>query len=168
MASLSLLPVETAEDITAVTELATEIWTEHFPPIIGAAQTVYMIKTFQSAEAVRRQITEDGYQYYLLQSGSDRIGYTAVHPEPGNHAMFLSKIYIRKSFRGRGFSRITIEFIASLARERGLTMIYLTDNKNNLSSLAVYEKLGFVRARELVTEIGHGFVMDDYVMEKYL
>ncbi|HJJ96454.1 MAG TPA: hypothetical protein O0X38_02255 [Methanocorpusculum sp.] len=51
-------------------ELATEIWTEHFPPIIGAAQTVYMIKTFQSAEAVRRQITEDGYQYYLLQSGS--------------------------------------------------------------------------------------------------
>ncbi|MDR0980872.1 MAG: GNAT family N-acetyltransferase [Methanocalculaceae archaeon] len=168
MTSFSLLPVETVEDIASVAELAREIWTEHFPPIISAAQTAYMIETFQSVEAISRQITEDGYQYYLLQLGLDRIGYTAVHPEPENHAMFLSKIYIRKHFRGRGFSRNVMEFIASLARECGLATIYLTVNKNNLSSLAVYEKLGFVRARELVTGIGHGFVMDDYVMEKYL
>lgn len=168
MPDLSFLPVTGDPEISAVAQLAEEIWTEHFPPIIGAAQTAYMIEMFQSAEAVRRQITEDGYQYYLLQLDSDQIGYTAIHSEPENHAMFLSKIYIRKNFRGRGFSRSTIEFIASLARERGLTMIYLTVNKNNLSSLAVYEKLGFVRARELVTGIGHGFVMDDYVMKKYL
>ncbi|HJK07257.1 MAG TPA: GNAT family N-acetyltransferase, partial [Methanocorpusculum sp.] len=92
----------------------------------------------------------------------------AVHPEPKNHAMFLSKIYIRKKFRGRSYSRTTMNFIADLCRDNGLSMIYLTVNKQNLSSIAVYEKLGFVRARELVTEIGNGFVMDDYVMEKYL
>ena len=82
--------------------------------------------------------------------------------------MFLSKIYIRKKFRGSGYSRTTMNFIADLCRDDGLNMIYLTVNKQNLSSIAVYEKLGFVRARELVTEIGNGFVMDDYVMEKYL
>jgi len=165
---LSLLPVQTAEDVTTVVELAGEIWTEHFPPIIGAAQTAYMIEMFQSAKAVRRQIAEDGYLYYLLQSGSDRIGYTAVHPEPENHAMFLSKIYIRKSFRGQGCSRAVVNFIANLCRESGLGMIYLTVNKRNFSSIAVYKKLGFVCAQELVTGIGNGFVMDDYVMEKYL
>ena len=47
-------------------------------------------------------------------------------------------------------------------------MIYLTVNKQNLISISVYEKLGFLRARDLVTDIGSGFVMDDYVMEKYL
>lgn len=168
MITLSFLPVATDTDIAIVAELAGEIWTEHFPPIIGTAQTAYMIKTFQSAEAVSRQITEDGYQYYILQLGADRIGYTAVHPEPASGAMFLSKIYLRKTFRGRGFSRSTMEFIAALARERGLTTIYLTVNKQNLSSIAVYEKLGFIRARDLITDIGNGFVMDDYVMEMYL
>ena len=136
MPDLSFSPVKTDAEIAAVAELAQEIWTEHFPPIIGPAQTAYMI--------------------------------TAVHPEPKNHAMFLSKIYIRKKFRGSGYSRTTMNFIADLCRDDGLNMIYLTVNKQNLSSIAVYEKLGFVRARELVTEIGNGFVMDDYVMEKYL
>lgn len=168
MPDLSFSSVKTDAEIAAVAELAQEIWTEHFPPIIGPAQTAYMIETFQSAKAIHRQITEDCYQYYLLQLGSDRIGYTAVHPEPKNHAVFLSKIYIRKKFRGSGYSRMTMNFIADLCRDDGLNMIYLTVNKQNLSSIAVYEKLGFVRARELVTEIGNGFVMDDYVMEKYL
>lgn len=168
MPDLSFSPVKTDAEIAVVAKLAQEIWTEHFPPIIGMAQTVYMIETFQSAKAVSHQLREEGYRYYLLRAGSDWIGYTAVHPEPEYHRMFLSKIYIRKSFRGRGHSRTTMNFIADLCRDSGLNMIYLTVNKRNLSSIAVYEKLGFVRARELVTEIGNGFVMDDYVMEKYL
>ena len=168
MPELSFFPVTTDPEIAAIAELAKEISMEHFPPIIGAAQTAYMIETFQSAETISCQIAEGGYQYYILQLGSDRIGYTAVHPELENHAMFLSKIYIRKNFRGRGLSRATMDFVASLAEERGLGMIYLTVNKRNFSSVAVYEKLGFVRSREMVTEIGNGFVMDDYVMEKYL
>ena len=55
MPDLSFSSVKTDAEIAAVAELAQEIWTEHFPPIIGPAQTAYMIETFQSAKAIHRQ-----------------------------------------------------------------------------------------------------------------
>ena len=44
----------------------------------------------------------------------------------------------------------------------------LTVNKGNTDSIAVYLKSGFVVREEAVFDIGSGYVMDDYVMEKRL
>ena len=118
------------------------------------------------------------------------IGVAVFRKEPGQLALGEEKALYRKIIycddpvgpRVERLSGLTAEIvrqegipfsevvknIIDLCRDNGLSMIYLTVNKQNLSSIAVYEKLGFVRARELVTEIGNGFVMDDYVMEKYL
>ena len=43
--------------------------------------------------------------------------------------------------------------------------IYLTCNKHNEHSLAVYRKKGFKVIDEAETDIGQGFIMDDYIME---
>ena len=43
---------------------------------------------------------------------------------------------------------------------------YLTVNKYNSSSIEVYKKRGFEITDAAVTDIGSGFVMDDYIMEK--
>ena len=168
MTDLLFLPVTAETEICTTAELAGSIWKEHYLPIIGEEQTKYMIQTFQSADAIRRQIERDRYQYYLLKSGHADAGYISLRAEPENHAMFLSKLYVEKNFRGQGFSRAAIWFIEEICRRDNFGMIYLTVNKQNLISIAVYEKLGFFRARDLVTDIGSGFVMDDYVMEKYL
>jgi RimJ/RimL family protein N-acetyltransferase len=39
-------------------------------------------------------------------------------------------------------------------------------NKNNVNSIKVYEKLGFKKTGPVIQDIGNGFVMDDYKMEK--
>jgi diamine N-acetyltransferase len=44
----------------------------------------------------------------------------------------------------------------------------LTVNKNNTGAISVYEKIGFRNVGSLVQDIGSGFVMDDYAMEKTL
>ena len=54
MPDLAFSPVKTEAEIAAVAELAQEILTAHFPPLIGPAQTAYMIETFQSAKALHR------------------------------------------------------------------------------------------------------------------
>jgi hypothetical protein len=41
-------------------------------------------------------------------------------------------------------------------------------NKYNSQPIAVYEKLGFRVVAAVVQDIGGGFVMDDYRMEKTL
>jgi len=47
----------------------------------------------------------------------------------------------------------------------GLTRLWLTINKRN-PVLQIYERLGFVRTAAIVMDIGGGFVMDDFRMEK--
>jgi len=41
-------------------------------------------------------------------------------------------------------------------------------NKRNAKAIAAYQRNGFVIADSVVTDIGHGFVMDDFIMTKKL
>lgn len=50
------------------------------------------------------------------------------------------------------------------AAEAGKDKITLTVNKNNLNSISIYKRMGFEIEGELITDIGGGFVMDDYLM----
>ncbi len=122
-----------------------------------------MVEKFQSKRAISEQI-ESGYSYYLLKAGGDYVGYTGICPKEDE--LFLSKLYIRASQRGKGFGREAIEFLDDLAREKGLGRITLTVNKDNTDTIKAYEKLGFANLGVLVQDIGSGFVMDDYKMEK--
>jgi RimJ/RimL family protein N-acetyltransferase len=49
-----------------------------------------------------------------------------------------------------------------------LNKIALTVNKNNVNSIKAYEKMGFKNVGSVVQDIGSGYVMDDYKMEKTL
>ncbi|MDI9400904.1 MAG: GNAT family N-acetyltransferase [Limisphaerales bacterium] len=152
------------EEIPALVGLAAEIWREHFPPIIGAEMVEYMLEKFQSEPAIRRQMEEEAVRYYFIEEAAERVGYMAIRPEP--EALFLSKIYLRQSFRGRGLSRIAMDFLVSFCREHRLCKIWLTVNRFNLGPIAAYEKLGFRKVRTQCVDVGQGYVMDDYVMEK--
>jgi RimJ/RimL family protein N-acetyltransferase len=151
--------------IQMVETLAYEIWNEYFTPIIGKAQVDYMLEKFQSIKAISEQI-EQGYQYYLLKTNEGFIGYTGVQPREDE--LFLSKLYIKSSQRGKGYGRKAVQFIESMAREKGLDTVTLTVNKNNLDTIKAYEKLGFDNLGPVVQDIGGGFVMDDYRMAKLI
>ena len=159
------IPVTTDDQMAMVESLAREIWTEYYTPIIGRKQVDYMLDRFQSRKTIAGQIKE-GILYFLIRADDEFIGYIAVQPKEDE--LFLSKIYVRSSERRKGFGRRAVRFAESLARERNLSRIVLTVNKNNVSSIKVYERTGFKSAGSLVQDIGNGFVMDDYKMEKTL
>ncbi len=48
----------------------------------------------------------------------------------------------------------------------GAHRLILSVNKRNAQAIAAYKRNGFVIAESVVTDIGGGFVMDDYVMAK--
>jgi diamine N-acetyltransferase len=160
---MAYTPVTTDEQIRQTAELATEIWTEHFTPIIGADQVAYMLDRIQSERAIADQIRSQGYVYYLIEEEGQAAGYCAVVQQEG--ALFLSKLYLRKAVRGRGLARKTLGFLKAMAVERNLGRIWLTVNKENTGPIAAYKKLGFVNVGPVIQDIGGGFVMDDYKME---
>jgi len=153
------------EEIAEVARLAREIWQEHYVPIIGRAQVDYMLEKFQSTGAISRQIAQQ-YEYYLVLDRAQSAGYVGLVPDPPGSELFLSKIYIRKELRGGGLGKEALEFVEELCRRRGIRTIRLTVNKNNARSISWYHKRGFVNAGPTVQDIGEGFVMDDFIMEK--
>lgn len=166
---LAFEKVEREDQLQTLAATATEIWHEYFPCILTEEQIDYMVARFQSYPAMKEQLA-DGYEYYLFLLDGQVVGYTGIHPEEaqkeGEGKLFLSKLYLKKAFRGLGLASQAIAFLAEYAKAHRLCAIWLTVNKYNEHTIAVYRAKGFAVVREQVTDIGEGFVMDDYVMEK--
>ena len=157
------IEVSTENQIETVESLAREIWTEHYVPIIGKEQVDYMLDRFQSKQAISEQI-KTGFLYFLIREDDELVGYIGVQPKI--EGLFLSKLYVKSSKRRRGCGNKAIRFIEKLAKKRKLAKVVLTVNKNNLNSIKAYEKFGFRNVASIIQDIGKGFVMDDYKMEK--
>ena len=160
-----IVPVKDKHMIEVVADLAAEIWPEHYTPIIGSEQVEYMLDIFQSCHAISKQI-DGNCLYYLIEEGDQYAGYFSV--EPKENLLFLSKLYVRSSQRGKGIGKGALDFIEEVATKKGLKKISLTVNKNNRVTIDIYCRLGFVNKGSIVTDIGNGFVMDDYLLEKVL
>ncbi len=162
MDNLRIIPVTNEELVLSLSAVADDIWHEYFTPIIGEAQVDYMLEKFLSPDALIEQINS-GYEYFLFSYEYTFAGFAGVHEEDGK--LFLSKLYVHKDFRGKKIGSYMFQKFVELCKLRGLTKIWLTCNRNNENTLAIYEHLGFKRVREEKADIGNGFYMDDYILE---
>ena len=155
------LHAEDAADIQRMSALASEIVKEHFDPLIGAAQNDYMIAHFQTPEAIASQLASGYHYFFVCDDTSAPIGFLAYVLEPTR--LYLSKFYLHKSQRGKGYSRAMRDFIVQAARDARLPRIELNVFRHNDTAIAAYEALGFTLLRAEQNDIGAGFVLDDYV-----
>lgn len=154
------------EDLIAQLEvLAREIWMEHYSPIIGQAQVEYMLNKFQSKPAMLSQL-EQGYIYFAFFYANQLIGYFSV--ELRTNCLFLSKAYLKKNFRGMGIFSLMLKEIEQLCKESGKNLIELTVNKHNTESISIYQSKGFKIIKPAVFDIGEGYVMDDFILQKHI
>ena len=146
--------------VAALSALATDIVREHFDPLIGKAQNDYMISRFQTVEAITNQL-EHGYQYYFVCENEQPVGFLAFSPR--DEVLYLSKFYLQKAQRGKGYSKLMLQFVIEHAKKYGLNTVELNVNRDN-PAIYAYEHLGFVKIREEKNDIGQGFFMDDFVL----
>lgn len=160
----TLRPITAAHEFTELEHFAAEIWREHYPPIIGEAKVEYMLKTFQSANALESQCRE-GMEFFWLLSAGNRVGYLAIKREPESAYLFVSKFYVHQAYRVKGYGRWAMNQLKQLTAERQLAGLELTVNRHNASAIAFYEREGLSHLRDQCIDIGGGFFMDDYVMQ---
>jgi tRNA(Arg) A34 adenosine deaminase TadA/GNAT superfamily N-acetyltransferase len=158
MYTVKFIEAATMAQIKRVVVMAREIWTEKYYPLIGEAQTDYMIENFQTAEKIQQQIESDGYTYFIIVKNNEDVGYIAIKND--GERLFLSKAYIYKQFRGNGYFKQAVEYIKDIAKSRNLKSIWLTVNKRN-DSAEIYKRLNFKKSGEGIADIGAGFFMDD-------
>ena len=157
---------ENQEQLKQLADLADVIWHEYFVSLLSKEQIDYMVEKFQSYDAIDRAIKEEGYTYFLAYEEQTLIGYMGVKLE--EKRLFLSKLYLRKDKRGQGLASILLQKAVDYAIVNGKQSIYLTCNKYNQHSLDVHHRKGFYDIDAVVSDIGHVFVMDDYILQKDL
>ena len=58
-----------------------------------------------------------------------------------------------------------VNMVKDIGIKGGYDYIWLTVNKNNSGSIEAYKRMGFNIIDKIITDIGAGFVMDDYKMQ---
>lgn len=163
-------PIGLENQIQQLADMADEIWHEYWPAIIGKEQTDYMVEKFQSFSALARDILDERYEYWFLIDDTEDeeriVGYAGALTQPEEKSLFISKIYLYKHERGKGYASRVVHFFERLCSMRHLECMFLTVNKHNEIAIQAYKKLGFEAVDSVETEIGNGFIMDDYIMEK--
>ncbi len=178
-----ILAVESTEQIETVAHLAKQIWEQHFTPIIGANQVAYMLKNFQSSRAIQEQINQ-GAVYFAAKYAAEGtaesatesvsepagkwIGYMGLIPSAEQNKVMLSKLYVKDSARGKGAGKALLNHAERYTADAGMTALWLTVNRFNDTTINWYKRQGFVVVDEQKKDIGNGFFMDDFIMQKEL
>lgn len=147
--------------IKDISSLADEIWHECYKGIISDSQIDYMVNNFQSESAMKK-LYDEGAEFYAIKCEDETCGYIVLEKEAD--ALFLSKLYTVAKVRGKGVGSAALKFVKKRAKELGYSSVYLHVNKYNGRAIKAYLANGFSTERTLDTEIGEGFVMEDYIM----
>jgi len=154
-----------AAELPIIHELAHAIWPRVYPSIISMAQIDYMLRQRYELPVLRDDLAR-GVVYALIRRGDEAVGYVGI--EARSNDLFLHKLYILPEAAGQGIGAAALQWAVAQALARGLTAVRLVVNKNNVQAIRSYLRQGFEFEHDVITEIGDGFVMDDFAMVKRL
>jgi len=159
MQDLKLIQAE-EKDVDTITQLASLIWNQHYPAIIGRKQVDYMLGLMYSRGSLAEQLLLKNHLFYLISVNNNALGFISVHEEKKGD-WFLNKFYIDQTRAHKGIGTLVFEEIKKMFQPKKMT---LTVNRANFKSINFYFKLGF-KINDLTTiDIGNGFVMDEFIM----
>jgi diamine N-acetyltransferase len=157
--------VTTDDQLSIVKSIAEQTWPSAYGAILTQAQLEYMMEMMYSKTSLQTQ--RDSMHHFILaiQNGV-ALGFASFEFHCGGVPKTkVHKIYILPNAQGKGIGNILIDFIINEAKLMQQEALFLNVNRNNPAQ-HFYSKLGFFIAKEEVIDIGNGYVMDDYVMEK--
>ena len=157
----------TMGEIPALVELAARIWRAHYAGMLSQAQIDYMLAQRYRPQLIAAQIEDPMQRWLVAAAGPGLVGYAHVYREDAQRAK-LDKLYVAPERQRRGLGRALLAAAEDSARAWGASRLVVRTNKANAQALAAYARYGFGAAVAVVEDIGGGFIMDDYQLEKIL
>lgn len=165
MSGVAIAPVAAA-DLPDIAALARTVWQATYPGIITQAQIDQMFAQRYNLPSLTVDLENE--QKWLDQAFVEgaRVGFAQCEISDGEYK--LDRLYVLPEAQRRGVGGALIAHVAARARELGFPAVVLRVNKRNERAVNAYRKHGFAVREAVVEDIGNGFVMDDYLMEKLL
>jgi ribosomal protein S18 acetylase RimI-like enzyme len=153
-------------DFKLIREIAYKTWPIAYGEILSKVQLEYMLDAFYNEEALVNSVLHKGHHFVLAKDGNETLGFASYeHHYNQKQQTKIHKIYILPQAQGKGIGKTLIDYIEKVAQENDSTTLSLNVNRFN-KALHFYKKIGFKIIKEVNIELEHGYLMEDYVMEK--
>ncbi|QOG01438.1 GNAT family N-acetyltransferase [Flavobacterium sp. MDT1-60] len=155
-------------DIKQIQDIVHITWPITYGEILSKEQLDYMLDLFYSDEVLLDQYNKKEQLFYMIYEDQTNLGFIGIeHNYNAKAVTKIHKIYLLPETQGKGIGKKVIDEIAELALDNNSTALILNVNRFN-SALGFYKKIGFEVVDEVNIDIGKGYLMEDYVMEKKL
>jgi ribosomal protein S18 acetylase RimI-like enzyme len=158
----------TIEQLDSVQSIARKTWPISYKDVISPTQIEYMLEMMYSKSALEEQLLVKNHHFILAKKANEFLGFASYEFNCDTIGKTkIHKLYVLPETQGSGIGVKLVDFLTIKAKENNQSAIFLNVNKYN-SALNFYTKIGFNIAYEEVIDIGNGYIMDDYVMEKVI
>lgn len=157
--------VATNSQLEIIQDLAKAIWPDSYGAILSQEQLEYMMEMMYSLDSLENQLKNNNV-FLLVKEENDFIGFASYELNFQNsNKTKIHKLYILPTTQGKGVGKKLILYIQDVAKKNSNSALILNVNKYNKAK-DFYLHNQFEIADSLVVDIGNGYVMDDFVMEK--
>jgi len=154
-------------ELQVIRDLALKIWPSTYSGIISEGQMEYMLNWMYSIESLEKSFNSN-HSFFAIYAESEPIGFLDLElNSPAQKWIKLQKIYILPEKQKLGLGLALMDYTFLFARENKIKHITLQVNRGN-KAVTFYEKLGFFKVDEKDFDIGNGYFMNDFVMQKNL
>jgi len=156
----------TVADFETIREIAHKTWPVTYGEILSKAQLDYMLEKMYSDATLIDDLTNKGHHFILVNEDNLCLGFTSYeHRYLDKSVTRLHKLYLLPEAHGKGMGKLLLDSVSALAKENHSEAISLNVNRFN-NAYTFYLKMGFEVVAEEDLEIGNGYLMEDYKMEK--
>lgn len=155
-------------DIPLIQQLAKEVWYVTYGPLQPKEKVDYLFNLMYSLPSLIQQMEEKHHHFLLAKDETGYLGYASYELNCHNqHKTKIHKIYVMPHAQGKGVGKELITMIEGIASATHNTVLSLNVFRHN-PAINFYQKIGFSKTAEEKIDVGQGYVMDDFVMEKQL
>lgn len=153
-------------DIPTIRAIAHTTWFPTFEGILSKEQIGYMLKMMYSVESLTEQMEIKRHHFFLAKENDQALGFISIELNYQNQPVAkIHKIYILPAAQGKGIGQFLMQKAEAAALKHNIKTLWLNVNRYN-KALGFYEKLGYKNIQTEDIDIGNGYLMEDYVLEK--
>lgn len=153
-------------DIPIIQDLANIVWPHTFAHLMTQDQLKYMMDMMYSTESIEKQMADLNHCYLLVKDEDEYIGYLSYEINYKQQSLTkIHKIYVLPRYQGKGVGKYLIQKALMIAKEHHNNVLTLNVKRDN-KAIQFYESQGFEIAGTEDIDIGDGYLMQDYVMNK--
>ncbi|OIQ16931.1 MAG: GNAT family N-acetyltransferase [Flavobacterium sp. MedPE-SWcel] len=154
------------KDVTLINELAEQVWELTYKDILSPEQLEYMFGMMYSPTSIKNQLDEKGHQFILIKDDAEiYYGFASYEISARPETTKIHKLYVLPQTQGKGIGRLLLNAIEKEAHANGNNTITLNVNRFN-TALHFYNKTGFVKTGTEDIDIGNGYLMEDFILDK--